>query len=240
MRDEFRQLSAAILRELDQAAERIDFPMWDNGYVAPAGGRLSLFGDGKQWAIVVEAIGWFHRASAYAAFENAVYRFGSDFSPELNGDVPERYQSLCVVSEFPGHPLWDADRELKLDASYVCPRDTPAWITTDPDLYSRAGIPLFDQRKVSDPDLLRWMVQRYRSFFVASPPELRRGMSRQLPLLLQLDDWHHPDIAAGQLPSDTETFVAAADAVASGDPSFFDVSETPNTDWRNWPEGGTL
>jgi hypothetical protein len=54
---------AFILSVLDQCAEKMDFPMLDNGYVYLAASRLSLHYSGVDWAMVIEIFGYSPRGS---------------------------------------------------------------------------------------------------------------------------------------------------------------------------------
>ena len=52
----------SVLGVLDSCAQSFSFPMLDNGYIYPAGARLSVFGDREDWAIVIETFGYSPRA----------------------------------------------------------------------------------------------------------------------------------------------------------------------------------
>ncbi len=58
--------------------------------------------------------------------------------------------------------------------------------------------------------------------------------------LLQLEEWFHPDVAVGQLPSENETFQQIAHVIELKDPTMYKPTYKPNTHWSHWPEGGTL
>jgi hypothetical protein len=59
-------------------------------------------------------------------------------------------------------------------------------------------------------------------------------------VLLNLDQWYHPDLAGDEMPSGNETFQLIAKVLCSGDPSHYKPTNKPNTHWSNWPAGGTL
>ncbi|MEV6924307.1 hypothetical protein AB0M46_07350 [Dactylosporangium sp. NPDC051485] len=67
--------------------------------------------------------------------------------------------------------------------------------------------------------------------------ELRRRISVDVPEVLRLDQWHHPDV---EPPSQSETFRHIADVLATGDIDRYAPSKPPNTHWSNWPESGSL
>jgi hypothetical protein len=49
----------------------------------------------------------------------------------------------------------------------------------------------------------------------------------------QLDEWFHPDLAAGELPSACETFRMLAEAISTGDAGAYKPARKANTHWRN-------
>lgn len=69
---------------------------------------------------------------------------------------------------------------------------------------------------------------------------MRRRIPVDLPEVLRLDQWNHPDLVSGLRPSDSETFHQIADVLATGDLSRYAPSLPPNTHWSNWPESGSL
>jgi hypothetical protein len=59
--------------------------------------------------------------------------------------------------------------------------------------------------------------------------------------LLQLDEWHHPNVAdSTQKPSGAEAFQQLARVLATGNVTLYRPTLASNTHWRNWPEGGSL
>ena len=66
------------------------------------------------------------------------------------------------------------------------------------------------------------------------------SVTPELQQLLQLDEWHHPDLAGDERPSQLESFRQLAAVLASGDVANYRPSTPANTHWRNWPDGGTL
>ena len=75
---------------------------------------------------------------------------------------------------------------------------------------------------------------------LATPQERRISILPEMEQLMQLEEWHHPDLAAGEPPSATETFRQLADVLATGDTALYRPSKPANTHWRNWPDAGTL
>jgi hypothetical protein len=89
-------------------------------------------------------------------------------------------------------------------------------------------------------ELCRYLAAEFRQEVLATPTEQRVSVLPGMFRILQLDEWHHPDLTSGELPSATQTFRQLADVLATGDPSRYHPSEVPNTHWKNWPGGGTL
>src|SRR5260370_41665061 len=89
-------------------------------------------------------------------------------------------------------------------------------------------------------DHVRLAVPTDRLRFLASEEELRARIPSDLPRLLMLDEWHHPDLINGEKPSDSQTFQQLAEALVEGDAGCYAPSLPPNTHWSHWPAGGSL
>lgn len=63
--------------------------------------------------------------------------------------------------------------------------------------------------------------RRDRDRFLATPERLRSWIVTEEvpPVVLQLDEWRHPDISAGESPSAVASIRQLADVAASGDPA---------------------
>jgi hypothetical protein len=88
--------------------------------------------------------------------------------------------------------------------------------------------------------LLRGLVPEHRELLLATEAERRRGVPADLPLLLKLDDWEHPRLLEGELPSGSDSFKQIARVIAKRDPRLYEVSDEGNVHWRNWPNSGSL
>ena len=89
-------------------------------------------------------------------------------------------------------------------------------------------------------ELCRFLAQAHRDDVLATDDEQRRNVPTTLQRVLELDAWRHPDLVNGEMPSEMATFQMLAEVLARGDTSLYRPTEPPNTDWRNWPEGGSL
>ncbi|THU32547.1 hypothetical protein FAM09_27550 [Niastella caeni] len=50
--------------------------------------------------------------------------------------------------------------------------------------------------------------------------EIATKIPLDLPEFMTLTNWHHPDLAADEKPSDTETFQQLADVIVTGNKTF--------------------
>jgi len=82
---------------------------------------------------------------------------------------------------------------------------------------------------------MRYLVWKLGHKFFLTSDEMFRGMSscRDLQLLLQTTDWQHPDVLAGELPSENIAMMTLARAVEERDPNQFKPGIS-NVRWRNW------
>ena len=108
-----------------------------------------------------------------------------------------------------------------------------------PEQYRTAGIELQGDRPAVF-ELCRLLAYHHRDKVLASRSERRVSIPAGLSEILVLEDWHHPDVSGGELPSQTETFRQLAEVLTSGDPVRYRTLEPPNTHWRHWPNSGTL
>jgi len=84
---------------------------------------------------------------------------------------------------------------------------------------------------------LRWYL-RYALSYRDLEETMR--LTTQIPLILQLDEWRHPDLANDELPGENPTFRMIAEVLITGDRSIYQPQKPPNTRRSNWPEGETL
>jgi hypothetical protein len=76
---------------------------------------------------------------------------------------------------------------------------------------------------------------------LATPKERRVSVLPDMKQILQLEEWHHPNVVDDDnRPSGSETFQQLAQALATGNVAFYRPSRPPNTHWRNWAEGVIL
>jgi hypothetical protein len=236
-----------ILRILDASAEDFVFPMLDNGYVYLAEARLSCFYGREGWAVVFEIFGYSPREGIPST---AVISIGEGLiETEREGDfaTPEAFAAFRKANS-----NWRQD--------YVRPFEGEDWIDDEIGevMQSDTGSIGLLSKTVAAPSLSlletidaeggigeplhlanvsRALAQWYRKDVLCGNPRARipEGWTE----LLRLDEWRHPDLVAGQLPSASPTFQSIAKVIAHCEPSAY-VAEEPNTHWSNWPGGGSL
>ena len=76
------------------------------------------------------------------------------------------------------------------------------------DQYARQGIQV-EGNQPAIYELCRYLASLYRDSVLATPAERRANLPRDLEELCVLEDWHHPDIIASELPGQTQIARAA-------------------------------
>lgn len=213
-----------ILSVLDAACDSFTFPMLDNGYVYLAATRLTLFRSPADWALTIEVFGFSPRAGLPDTF---IYTFAT-----------ERNESRVI------HPIEDGDwldgELVSQTATEVVVRAEPVALPSTEEL-ERAGIELETEDEIQVFELCRYLANIRRAQVLASPEELRLSVGPQFQPILQLDEWHHPDVVDEACrPSGSQTFQQLAAVLVTGDISLYRPELSPNTHWANWPDGGTL
>jgi hypothetical protein len=86
-------------------------------------------------------------------------------------------------------------------------------------------------------EAVRELVPEYRDLLLADESELRALIPPDLPEILRLEAWHHPDVLV-ERPSREEVFQLLAKVLDTGNPHEYRPTRAPNTHWSNWPESG--
>jgi len=236
-----------ILDVLDACAADFLFPMLDNGYVYLAATRLALFRSDKDWAVTIEVFGFSPREgfpslqiSTFAS--SLVHRkTAADYvKPEAHAAYLKRQphnEAQYVYHLEEGD--WIEGETMVKNASTVRVQGQSILIPTLAD-YAAKGITLEDPGQAMVFEFCRWLAAEKRSEVLATPEEQRWHVPPDLVKILELDEWHHPDLVNDELPSQTETFQQLAQVLVQGDISLYRPTELPNTHWSHWPDGGTL
>jgi hypothetical protein len=227
-----------ILDQLDQCAAKFTFPMLDNGYIYPGDVRLTVYRNDSDWLMILECLGANPRTLGYGSFQNCLHLFGSKLH-RAPGTANEDF--LEPISSCPDDWIFEEDSEWNVvdGAHAVTIRNQRIELDLSPANPTRKGIEISEGQK-NAVTVMRSLVPEHRDTLLASDEELAQRNPHGLPIWMRLDEWHHPDLVNGEMPSQSETFQMLAEAIASGDKHKYRPTQAPNTHWRNWPDGGTL
>ena len=236
-----------ILSILDRCCDAFTFPMLDNGYVYLAATRLSLYRSATDWAMAIEVFGFSPRAGLPDThIKTFASRLHDRDPPEryVNRQAYERYLANNPHNEyrsvFPVHegPWQDAEEMeyVSPSANAVVVRNQPIALPSVAD-YGRQGIELEQAPRVQVFELCRFLAAIAREQVLPTEKERRISVLPEMEQILQLEEWHHPDLCRSEKTSDSETFRQLAGVLATGDVKLYRPSQAPNTHWRNWPRG---
>lgn len=228
-----------ILKQLDTCARDFTFPMLDNGYVYFGDTRLSAYQDVNRWALIIEVLGYSVRAGNHDGLNNCLHCFGNCLK-RSPGTANEDF--LSVTDDGLESPTFDDvyGWYIRKEARTIRIRGIDVPLKLNPQQLAEKGIELVEEPEITGADLMRSLLPEYREQLLATEEELRARIPSDLPLILRLDEWHHPDLAADELPSESKTFQMIAEVLVTGEAFRYRISEKPNTHWKNWLESGTL
>ena len=239
-----------VLKVLDDCAKAFTFPALDNGYVYPAATRLSAYAAAGDWALVIEVFGFSPRAGLP---DISIYTFASQLrdrdKPE-NYATPEAYQNYLKRNphnEFRSrYPIDEGDWQDPDDAEVVAQSAREIRVRSEvvalPRLeeYKSRGIQLQSPPRMQVFELCRYLAETMRSQVLATADERRVSVPAHLRELLVLEEWRHPDVTEGELPSKSESFQQLARVLENEDARAYRPTKPSNTHWSNWPDAGLL
>lgn len=238
-----------ILSVLDRCCDRYSFPMLDNGYFYLAATRLSLHRTAADWAMVFEVFGYSPRAGQPNLFiETFASMLCNRDSSEayVNDEAYQKYlannpnNELRAVYPIDGDDWIDDQEGVANDARELVLRGQKLAIPSE-DEYAERNITLEQPPHVKVYELCRFVADVARDSVLATAQERRLNVLPEMTQILQLEEWHHPDVKeTDDRPSGSETFQQLAQVLATGNFALYKPSRSPNTHWRNWPEGGSL
>jgi hypothetical protein len=280
-----QQLTAReILEELDHDArtEPAFFPDFDEGGSYHIDARLTAYGDGARWALVIEQLAVNPRdAGNIGGVATTLFYHGNciQLPPQPGWDGYD-VQTVFVIGDGPSAPLIHPPHSEQVNpaATDIRIRGQAVPICTDSNYYwarrievevltheqinewieqVRRGLPRDDaeekvryfEREVRPRvgkfelricHLLRGLVPEYREPLLSTDAERRRGLPKGLPQLVQLNDWDHPRLLDGELPSGSKSFRGVASVLAGADPRTVEWPAQGNVHWSHWPDSGSL
>jgi hypothetical protein len=113
-----------------------------------------------------------------------------------------------------------------------------AWQLPSLDEFARVGVNLEQPPQVRTFEVCRFLSEVAREQLLATYQDRRISVLPDMTQLLQLEEWHHPNLAGGDRARSSETFRQLAQVLATCDVGLYCPSQPANTDWQNWPEGG--
>jgi len=228
-----------ILDQLDGCCADFTFPLLDNGYVHLAGTKLSAYRDDNRWMLIIEIIGFSYRGGGHNGITNCLHVYGNclDYEP---GTRNENF--LYLTGDADDSNSFDDEQEfyLRPEATHFLMRNERTAIVHDRDAYTKAGIVLEDEEKISAFEFLRMLDYMRHDKLVATEQEITERIPAGISKILELHKWFHPDCVSGELASQNETFQMIASVLETGNPGLYQPTYLPNTHWHNWPDGGTL
>jgi hypothetical protein len=222
-----------ILTEMDKHAAEFDFPVLDNAYIEFGAARLTVFLGPRDWLIVFEVLGFSVRE---IEFVDDLYAFGS--CVERQGFIAEE----IPISSAPERPLFDPiTNEPVADWNSWSIRLRGETLSFSPtrEEYERAGI-MVDRPKgpgtISEIEVLRFLINRFGAQqLMLDDQAILDHFPRcsKMSKFIQTIQWHHPDVAGGEKPSETISMRSLLQAMTDQNASIFDCAAT-NTFWQSW------
>jgi hypothetical protein len=228
-----------ILQQLDYCAGDYTFPMFDNGYVYFGDTRLSAYRDEKRWAIVIEVLGYSVRTGGHAGLNNCLHCFGNCLNRSPGTDDED---FLVVTEDSPDNQIFqdECSWHIRETARNIMIRGVSVPLRLSTESLSEKGIEVVSPPHITGAELMRSLLPEHRDRLLATEEELRARIPLEVPMILRLEEWHHPDLIRMDLPSKSEAFQLLADVLVTGEIAHYQPSEAPNTHWKNWPESGSL
>jgi hypothetical protein len=228
-----------ILAQLDKCSSEYTFPMLDNGYVYPAGTKLTAYRDDMRWVIVIEVIGFSYRGGGHNGISNCLHIYGNC----LNYEPGTQNENFIYLTDDANNCNTFDDEEyfyLNPDCTNFILRDQILPLYQNRKLYNDSGIEIEEPERINAFEFLRLLDALHHDKLVATENEIKQRIPNDLPKIIELHNWFHPDVVNDELPSNNETFVQIAKVLETGNIDFYKPTYEPNTNWKNWPDGGTL
>ncbi len=228
-----------ILSQLDQCNAEYTFPMLDNGYVYPAGTKLTVYRDEKRWVLIIEVIGFSYRGGGHNGITNCLHVYGNclSFQPGIRNE-----NFIYLTANASDCETFDNEEFFYLNpcCSHFNLRDEMLPVVHNRDVYLANNIIPEDNERINAFEFLRMLDKLYHVKLVATEDEIRNRIPADIPVILELHEWYHPDVVRGEIPSRNETFKQISKVLETGIVEFYKQTKMPNTHWSNWPDGGTL
>ena len=196
-----------ILSQLDNYAMHFDFPVLNNVHLRLADTKLNIFRSSEEWLMVFEIIAYDVRAHE---FVNTIYAFGNKLLS------PGFQTSVEIMREAVGFPLEDEEGNSIIDIQdfTVLINDTICNYHPTQEQMLASGIEQ-PAEMPSEAQLLRLVCfLEPNRFFIPQAELLLLLRKSYLAGFMDLYDWHHPDVAQGEIPSQNSCFQSLAESIA--------------------------
>ncbi|MBN2494909.1 MAG: hypothetical protein JXR96_09995 [Deltaproteobacteria bacterium] len=226
-----RWSAADILDILDEGAETYDFPMLDNNYFYLGRERLAVFRNRTEWLIAFQGLAFSLKGGG---FVNSTAAFGNAL--EENGIV--RIEDVALES--PDSAFFDAENRFRLDPLdfKLIIKGTEREFTPSEDAYRMLGIDVRDAGMPKQAKIIRYLSHAIPDELFFRHEEILSICGRTgsgLKVLVELDDWQHPDLLNDEMPSQTTCFRSLAVAIEKNDIGLLDCpKDRCNAHWSNW------
>lgn len=213
-----------VLQFLDEQAAAGRFLTLDNFYWIYSRAKLFAYASKESWAIAFQVCAYFDRTQELG-------NFCYTFSPSL--DTGRNISTLRVLHSG-SHDTALSDRY-----RFVLNFSSGAQLCeiNEKD-YLACKIPISSTTSPVT-DIARIVGWKYSNHVFFNAQEFDSHLSRLgllgFDLLLQLDDWFHPNVAMDQLPSTSRSMRQIAEVIKYKNPSRYSLIGKGNTHWRKWP-----
>lgn len=211
-----------ILNCLDKAAGKLDFPGFDNMNYDMVTARLTGFRNDEDWALTIEqVVSWYSLNGVEPVL--MISAFGSRIL------INEPFVTYYPVK----YPLNELEEDDEIPESISVTIREEQFMINSSEIDRNPHLSDY-----IDFDLMVYLTDRYREKILAPETELREIVPAVLGRIIQLDNWHHPDVynpnSEFSLPSRIKSMQAIAEVLASGKPELYQPCEDSNVDWRKW------
>lgn len=232
-----------ILRVLDAATDRAEFPALGNANQLVARARLTAFRAEEEWLIVFDVVA----IGGSPDFEIGVYAFGNCLPRDPPNVAMMPYAPPTIESPraaFETKGFEGCNHPDPFDFTLIV-RGKPVRFQPTAEDYKRARIRLGSDYR-SAHQQLRYAVTQLRDEVFLTDEEILKACGRDgagLSKFIQTTAWQHTEeldcAEADSTPSKCVTFSSLAAALAADDPSLFNPG-TDNTDWKLWYPDDTI
>lgn len=212
-----------VLRFLDGQAEASRFLTLDNFYWYYSRAKLYVYVSPDDWVLAFQVCAYFQRTQE-------IGNFCYTYCPSLDGG---RHVTTLRVIHTGGKDPELSDRHRFM---LTFPSGPVTCEVTEKD-YHAYKIPT---SSLNPPllDIVRLVGWKYSNHVFLGTQEFDSyliGMGLLgFSSLLELDDWYHPNVALGELPSKSRSMRQIADVIASNDASKYTLRGKGNTHLRKW------